>query len=49
LLLCEFEGFKETSFEGGIFKMILEIPVNYPHNPPKLKFITKLFHPNIDL
>lgn len=28
--------------------MTIEFPKNYPYNPPKIKFLTKIYHPNID-
>lgn len=32
---------------GGTFKLEIKVPETYPFNPPKVKFITKLWHPNI--
>ena len=40
-------GPKATPYENGIFKVKLEIPFNFPINPPKGFFLTKIFHPNI--
>ena len=40
-------GPKATPYENGIFKVKLEIPFNFPFNPPKGFFLTKIFHPNI--
>ena len=40
-------GPADTPLEGGLFKAKLEFPKNYPNNPPKMKFSSKLFHPNI--
>jgi hypothetical protein len=34
--------------KGGKFKMELTFPVNYPFTPPKFKFLTPIYHPNID-
>lgn len=33
---------------GGIFKLELFLPDDYPMTPPKIRFLTKIFHPNID-
>ncbi len=38
----------DTSYEGGIFKLYLDFPNEYPYHPPKVRFITKVFHPNIN-
>jgi ubiquitin-conjugating enzyme E2 A len=39
-------GPDDTIWEGGCFKLSLEFPKDYPTNPPTVKFITKMFHPN---
>jgi len=36
-----------TSYEGGIFEIDIEIPRQYPFEPPKMKFVSKIWHPNI--
>ena len=36
-----------TPYEGGTYQLSFEIPSNYPFSPPKVKFITKVWHPNI--
>ena len=42
-----FQGPEDTIFEGGFFKAILTFPEDFPQNPPEMKFITEMFHPNI--
>ncbi|KAH7338190.1 ubiquitin-conjugating enzyme/RWD-like protein [Rhizoctonia solani] len=37
-----------SPFEGGVFKLELFLPEEYPMNPPKVRFLTKIYHPNID-
>ncbi len=37
----------ETPYENGNFLLDLRIPSDYPISPPKVKFMTKIFHPNI--
>lgn len=32
--------------EGGFFKANLTFPRDYPLRPPKMKFITEIWHPN---
>lgn len=41
-------GPSETPFESGVFQLSLRIPPNYPQEPPKANFATKIFHPNVD-
>lgn len=40
-------GPPETPYEGGIFDLEVKIPETYPFNPPKVRFITRIWHPNI--
>lgn len=42
-------GEKGTLYEGGIFETEIFFPESYPMCPPKIRFITKIFHPNVDL
>ncbi|XP_055349648.1 ubiquitin-conjugating enzyme E2-22 kDa-like [Paramacrobiotus metropolitanus] len=36
-----------TIYEGGNFLLDIKIPENYPQRPPILRFMTKIWHPNI--
>lgn len=36
-----------TPYEGGKFVIEIELSSNYPFSPPKMRFVTKVFHPNI--
>ena len=36
-----------TPYEGGHFRLVLELPQNYPFKPPEAKFETKIYHPNV--
>ncbi|KAK3086564.1 hypothetical protein FSP39_020298 [Pinctada imbricata] len=40
-------GPQGSPYEGGLFLLYLQIPQSYPMRPPKVRFITKIFHPNI--
>jgi len=47
-LWCGFiKGPKDTVYEGGLYEIDIVIPPNYPFEPPKMKFRTKIYHPNI--
>lgn len=41
-------GDEDTVYAGGIFKLEVEVPERYPFQPPKVRFVTKVYHPNID-
>ncbi len=40
-------GPPDTPYQNGIFKMELIVSQTYPFQPPHLKFLTKMYHPNI--
>ncbi|KAI8902139.1 putative ubiquitin conjugating enzyme [Globomyces pollinis-pini] len=42
------EGPSSTPFANGIFKLELFLPDSYPMEAPKVRFLTKIYHPNID-
>ncbi|EPX72483.1 ubiquitin conjugating enzyme Ubc1 [Schizosaccharomyces octosporus yFS286] len=42
-----FKGPPDTAYEGGYYTIDVEIPIDYPFRPPKMKFDTKIYHPNI--
>ncbi|ONK63495.1 uncharacterized protein A4U43_C07F15740 [Asparagus officinalis] len=42
-------GSKDTVYEGMIYKLCLSFPTDYPFKPPKVKFETACFHPNVDV
>ncbi|XP_058107161.1 ubiquitin-conjugating enzyme E2 19-like [Magnolia sinica] len=42
-------GSKDTVYEGMIYKLSLSFPSDYPFKPPKVKFETMCFHPNVDV
>ena len=37
----------DTPYEGGVFRCKLAIEGDFPNNPPKGYFFTKIFHPNV--
>ena len=42
------KGPQESPYAGGSFHLELYLPEEYPMSPPKVRFTTKIYHPNID-
>uniref|UniRef100_A0A060T924 Ubiquitin-conjugating enzyme E2 1 n=1 Tax=Blastobotrys adeninivorans TaxID=409370 RepID=A0A060T924_BLAAD len=42
-----FQGPPDTPYEGGEFIVDIQIPQEYPFKPPRMKFDTRIYHPNI--
>ncbi|CAF0756480.1 unnamed protein product [Didymodactylos carnosus] len=40
-------GPPDTLYAGGYYKADMEFPTTYPFAPPKVRFLTKMWHPNI--
>merc|ERR1712093_233256 len=41
------KGPEDSPYEGGTFTIDINIPSQYPFVPPKIKFDTKVWHPNV--
>jgi len=41
------KGPEGTVYDGGFFEVDIQLPPAYPFEPPKMKFLTKIWHPNI--
>lgn len=48
LIEAKITGPPNCPYAEGIFSLEIIIPEKYPFNPPGIKFITKIYHPNID-
>ncbi|XP_022047485.1 ubiquitin-conjugating enzyme E2 T [Acanthochromis polyacanthus] len=47
-LRAQIVGGTGTPYEGGLFSLEVKIPERYPFEPPKIRFLTPVYHPNID-
>lgn len=45
---ADLTGPTETPYDGGIFNLDIRFPLDYPFSPPKIVFLTKIYHPNIN-
>jgi ubiquitin-conjugating enzyme E2 T len=48
LFTAQIFGFKDSPYENGLFELEISIPERYPFEPPNVKFLTPIYHPNID-
>ena len=44
---AEIEGPQGTPYAGGVFRMRLSLPPDFPASPPRGTFATKIWHPNV--
>ena len=49
MMVCEalIFGPDDTEWEGGVFRLLMVFPEKFPNEPPTVKFLTTMFHPNI--
>ncbi|GIX64259.1 ubiquitin-conjugating enzyme, putative [Babesia caballi] len=49
MMVCHaiIRGPKDTLWETGTFHLLVKFTEEYPTKPPKVKFLSKIYHPNV--
>ena len=45
-VVVSMRGPPDTPFEDGTFMLELQYPTDWPYKPPRVRFLTEMFHPN---
>jgi len=48
-MVVKFHGPKDSLYEGGIWRVNVALPADYPYASPSIGFLDRIYHPNIDL
>lgn len=45
---AKLQGPAKSPYAGGVFLVDMDFPIEYPFKSPKVRFHTRIYHPNID-